>query len=179
MAEPEIYTPAEVAALEQAHASLVVLEGKALDGTPGNGIELLGEWRGTKSGVSVSTSTAMQIAAVMACADAEPLFGIEAVHVEPDPARPEEEPGLDRLAAQARPDPAVHGGALCHVLQPEPGGDRAVRLPEERAAGEVDVAGRVPGTVLHHAGEQPHRPRVGNELGHVREGGGHAVGQNG
>jgi HK97 family phage portal protein len=69
MSEPEIYSPAEVAAIETGFAQLVPLEGKALDGTPGNGIELLlnGEWRGTKSGVSVSTRTAMEIAAVMAC----------------------------------------------------------------------------------------------------------------
>jgi HK97 family phage portal protein len=66
MAEPEIYSPDEVAAIEQG-AWLAPLEGKVLDGTPGNGLELLAEWRGTKSGVSISTRTAMEIAAVMAC----------------------------------------------------------------------------------------------------------------
>jgi HK97 family phage portal protein len=75
MSELEIYSPDEVAAIEQGFAQLVPLEGgpggvKTLDGTPGNGLELLlnGDWRGTKSGVSVSTRTAMEIAAVMACA---------------------------------------------------------------------------------------------------------------
>jgi len=69
MPEPEILSPAEVAAIEYGYAGLIPVEGKMLDGTLGNGLELLlnQDWRGTKSGISVNTRTAMEISAVMAC----------------------------------------------------------------------------------------------------------------
>lgn len=67
MSEPEIMSPAEVAAIEHAYAGLVPLEGKGLSHENG-GHFLVPEDRFTKSGVSVSTRTAMEISAVMACA---------------------------------------------------------------------------------------------------------------
>jgi HK97 family phage portal protein len=69
MTEPEILSPDEVAALEQGYAGLVSLEtkgpGLSLDNT---GIFLVPEARSTKSGVTVTTRTAMEISAVMAAA---------------------------------------------------------------------------------------------------------------
>jgi portal protein len=70
MSEPEVYSPDEGAALESRYAGLIPLEGKAggLDLDSRGGFFLVPEGRSTKSGVTVTTRTAMEIAAVMACA---------------------------------------------------------------------------------------------------------------
>src|SRR5262245_29232037 len=74
MSEPEIFSPDEVAAIEQGFAGLVSLEErangiKALDIGLNGGEHLLGPgWRPTKSGVTVNTRTALEISAVMAAA---------------------------------------------------------------------------------------------------------------
>lgn len=71
MSEPEVMTPDEVVAIEQGFAGLVPLEGPHASKGAGldldNAWMLLPEFRTTKSGVSVSTRTALEVSAVMAC----------------------------------------------------------------------------------------------------------------
>jgi HK97 family phage portal protein len=70
VSEPEVYSPDEVSAIESGYAGLIPVEGKAggLDLDARGGFFLVPEGRATKSGVTVTTRTAMEIAAVMACA---------------------------------------------------------------------------------------------------------------